>query len=105
MTISSLFNQIQILRKYSNERELPAQLIATFLYIAHNPGKRQEEIAEACQISNSAASRNISWLGKYNKLKRRSGLRWVESYKLDGDHRSNYQRLTPLGQRIVDELR
>lgn len=104
MTASELFNSIQILRKHSNERELPAQLVASFLFIASQGDCKQADVSEATGCSKSATSRNIYWLGPVNKLKRRSGLRWVAIYEDPENYKANRVKLTALGRQIIQEL-
>ena len=106
MDINKAFQAHEIIRKHANEREFPAQLQSIFLYIATKQDVGQEEIGGAVGISESSVSRNVSWLGPVNKLKRRSGLRWVEIYS---DPRPDFWRhkrirLTALGRQIIKEI-
>ena len=104
MTIYDLFMRFEILRDRANEPELPAQLVSTFLYIASRGDVRQAEISIATGISKSATSRNVSWLGPRNKLKRRDGLKWVTVYQDPTNWRANRIKLTPLGQDVADAI-
>lgn len=103
MTIQQLFRAQEIIRKHANEREFPAQVQSIFLCIASHGDMRQGDIAEITGMSPSSVSRNISWLGPRNVLKRRDGLRWIESYTDPDDHKRNRVRLTSLGRRIAHE--
>lgn len=99
-----LFNAFETLRKHANERELPAQLISIFLYIATHDDVRQGDLVEAVGLSPSSVSRCIHWLGPRNTLKRRSGLRWVDIYPDPLNHKRKRVRLTHLGKRILTEI-
>ena len=102
MKTNQLFHAFEVIRKHANEREMPAQVISIFLAIACGTS-RQGDIAAITGISPSSVSRNISWLGPRNKLKRRSGLRWIEIYPDPENFRRNRVRLTALGQQVVRE--
>ena len=104
MTIDQLFRANEVLRKHANQREFPAQVVACFLFIATKGDCKQSEVAPALGLSESSASRNISWLGPENKLKRRSGLNWVVRYEDPEDYKANRVKLTPLGRQIVQEI-
>ena len=103
MTIKELFRANEVIRKHANEREFPAQVCSIFLLIAAKGDLRQGDIAEAVGLSAGAVSRNVSWLGPRNTLKRRSGLRWIEIYPDPKNYKRNRVRLTALGRRVVQE--
>ena len=103
MNIKELFRANEVIRKHANEREFPAQVCSIFLLIAGQGDMRQGDIADATGLSNSAVSRNVSWLGPRNTLKRRSGLRWIEIYPDPKDYKRNRVRLTALGRRVIQE--
>ena len=103
MTIQQLFKATETIRKHANEREFPAQVQSIFLCIASKGDMRQGDIAEITGMSPSSVSRNVSWLGPRNKLKRRDGLKWVEIYEDPQDYKRKRVRLTALGRRIATE--
>jgi len=55
-----MYLAFEVLR--SKEREFPAQLVSTFLYICSNNGCRQEDLMKATSMSSSSVSRNVTWL-------------------------------------------
>ena len=63
----------------------------------------QVDIAPALGLSASSVSRNLSWLGPLNKLKRRSGLRWIEINQCPKNYKANRVRLTFRGRQIIKE--
>ena len=104
VTPKQLLHAHETIRKHANEREFPAQLQSIFLLIASKGGDMaQNDIAPVLGLSASSVSRNLSWLGPRNKLKRRSGLRWIEIYECPKNYKANRVKLTALGRQIIDE--
>lgn len=104
ISTKELLHAHETIRKHANEREFPAQLQSVFLLIANNGGDMaQADIAPALGLSTSAVSRNLSWLGPRNVLKRRSGLRWIEIYQCPKNYKANRVRLTALGRQVIEE--
>ena len=103
MTIKELFRANEIIRKHANEREFPAQVTSVFLAIATKGDMRQGDLSAMTGLSKSSVSRNVSWLGPRNALKRRDGLRWIEIYQDPNNHKRNRVRLTALGRQVVAE--
>ena len=101
MTISELFRATETIRKHANEREFPAQVVSVFLAVASakNQDIRQGDLQDICGLAPSSVSRNVSWLGPRNVLKRRDGLKWVEVYEDPQDYKRKRVRLTALGRR------
>ena len=69
-----MYMAFEVLR--AKEREFPAQLVSTFLYIASHNGCRQEDLMEGTSMSSSSVSRNVTWLGPRHRLGR-EGLKLV----------------------------
>ena len=104
ITAKQLLQAHETIRKHANESEFPAQLQSIFLLIASKGGDMaQVDIAPALGLSASSVSRNLSWLGPLNKLKRRSGLRWIEIYQCPKNYKANRVRLTFRGLQIIKE--
>ena len=57
---------LEVLR--TKEREFPAQLASTFLFVCSHNGCRQEDSIEATSMSSSSVSRNVQWLGPRHRL-------------------------------------
>ena len=103
-TAKQLLHAHETIRKHANEREFPAQLQSVFLLIASNGGDMaQADIPVALGLSPSSVSRNLSWLGPRNVLKRRASLRWIEIYQCPKNYKAKRVRLTVLGRQIIDE--
>ena len=86
------------------EREVPAQLISVFLYVATHQGCHKQALEEDLNIKTSSSSRLIDWLGKRHSLSSKPGLELVETYKDDGNWRRLCLRLTTRGEQLVDQL-
>ena len=103
-TAKQLLHAHETIRKHSNEREFPAQLQSVFLLIASNGGDMaQADIPDVLGLSPTSVSRNLSWLGPRNVLKRRAGLRWIERYQCPKNYKAKRVRLTALGRQILEE--
>ena len=85
------------------DRELPAQVVSTFLYIAsHNPCHKQA-VEEDLVHTTASASRNIDWLGLRSRYKK-AGLGLVEKYRDPENGRRFLCRLTPKGEALSRDI-
>jgi len=85
------------------DREMPAQVVSTFLYIAsHDPCHKQAIEEDLCH-STAAASRNIDWLCGRQRLSK-PGLELVEKYRDPSNGRRFLCRLTSKGQALVRDI-
>jgi len=94
------------LLRSTGEREFPAQLSSTFLWVAANEGCRQEDVAKALNIARSSVSRNLSWLGNQHRFGK-PGLHLVERRRdenIHDDPRSLRCYLTPKGNQIASMI-
>lgn len=88
---------IELLRS-TGEKEFPAQLMATFLYIAAHNGCSQQDVLKATHIAASSVSRCITWLGPRHRLEHRSGLKLVRRERDPNDWKAYRLFLTPKGE-------
>ena len=84
----------------SLDREFPAQLLTTFLYIATHNGCKQEDIITDTAMTSSSVSRNVTWLGPRHRLGK-EGLRLVYREKDPSNHKRYQIFLTRKGEQIV----
>jgi hypothetical protein len=82
------------------DREIPGQLVSTFLYIAsHNPCHKQA-LEEDLDLSVSSSSRLVDWLSHYHRLGK-PGLGLVT--------KTNFRRvivsLTPKGESLARQMK
>lgn len=109
-----LLTVMNVLREW--EREMPAQLIATFLYVAsHNDCPKSDLVKPINEgglgFTEASASRNTDCLAKIHRLrdekgKRRQGLGLITKYsdpELDG--RLKFLKLTPQGEALIAQLK
>ena len=101
-SLTGLLRGIEMFRVL--EREVPAQLISVFLYVATHQGCHKQALEEDLNIKTSSSSRLIDWLGKRHSLSSKPGLELVETYKDDGNWRRLCLRLTTRGEQLVDQL-
>ena len=84
-------------------RELPAQAVTVFLYVAaHNPCHKQA-IEEDRDLTTASCSRMIDFLNKGYGRKGvlTQGLALIEKYTDPGNARRKMCRLTPKGERLA----
>ena len=94
----------KVIREEANEREMPAQLVLTFLFVASHNGCSQEALAAELDMSASSVSRCVSWLGDKHRLEHRSGLNWVKRVRDPHNHRAWNLILTVEGQALLLKL-
>lgn len=98
----SLLSGIELLRIL--DREVPAQVLSCFLYIAaHNPCHKQA-LEEDLDFTTASASRNIDMLCVKNRLKKPGfGLVWKD---YDPSNRRRLMcGLTPKGEALIRQLK
>ena len=96
---SSLLKVIERFREIDGEMQ--AQAIAVLLKVAKNPlPLKMSEIAEELGLSQSTISRNVAYLGDWNRRKE-AGHKLVEAYEDPAERRRKLVRLTAKGKRFV----
>lgn len=109
-----LLKVINVLREW--EREMPAQLIATFLYVASHNDCPKSDLAKPIEegglgFTEASASRNTDCLAKIHRLrdedgKRRQGLGLIKKYSdPDRDGRLKFLKLTPQGEALNAQIK
>jgi DNA-binding MarR family transcriptional regulator len=78
--IERIYRGFEILRSSAGERELPAQLLSTFLWAASHDGCYQSELEAATSMSSSSVSRNLAWLSTKHRLGK-PGFDWLRKEK------------------------
>ena len=117
--MAKLLEVIEIFRLY--DREVPAQVISTFLYIAsHNPCHAQalgqdltyeNDKGDPIPMHASAVSRNTDWLSATHRLtnpvtqKKKPGLNLITKEVDPFNRRRQLLRLTPKGEKLARKLR
>lgn len=110
--MARLMDVIEVFR--AMDREVPAQVISTFLYVAaHNPCHAQSlqldlitenAKGEPVPMTPSAVSRNTDWLSEQHRLGK-PGLNLIHKEVDPSNRRRQILRLTPKGVKLVKALR
>lgn len=99
LTLLKAFERLRVL-----DREMPGQVVSTFLYIAsHDPCHKQAIEEDLCHTTASC-SRNIDWLCTRSRYESKSGLRLVEKYRDPSNGRRFMCRLTSKGQALARDI-
>ena len=99
---SSLLKIIERFREIDGEMQ--AQAMAVLLKVAKSPlPLKMADIAEELGLSQSTISRNVAYLGDWNR-RREAGHKLVEAYEDPAERRRKLVRLTAKGRRFVKSL-
>jgi DNA-binding MarR family transcriptional regulator len=86
------------------DAEIQAQSMAVLLKVAKHPVPiKMAEIAEELGLSQSTVSRNVAYLGDWNRHKTK-GHQMVEAFEDPMERRRKLVRLTAKGKRFIAEL-
>ena len=86
------------------DKEIPAQVIATFLYVASHDDCSKVDLEKALAFSSASGSRNTDWLGAYHRLNK-PGLGLIIKYRDPTNRRKQVLQLSPKGRKLVQELK
>lgn len=100
-TIERLLKAINLLRLL--DREMPAQVIASFLYVASHDNCHKQAMEEELSMTVASGSRNTDWLSKYHRLNK-PGLNLITKEADPTDRRRQILKLTPKGHELVNQL-
>ena len=95
---------------------MPAQLVATFLYVASHNNCPKSNLVKPIEegglgFTEASASRNTDWLANKHRLrdedgKRRQGLGLIEKFAdHEQDGRLKFLKLTPEGEDLNHQLK
>jgi DNA-binding MarR family transcriptional regulator len=85
------------------DREMPAQVLATFFYIASHNNCHKQAMEEELEMSNSSGSRNTDWLSDLHRL-RKPGLGLITKEIDPTNRRRQILTLTPKGEAIAKQI-
>ena len=86
------------------DKEIPAQVIATFLYVASHDDCLKGDLEKALAFSTASGSRNTDWLSAYHRLNK-PGLGLIIKYRDPNNRRRQVLQLSAKGRILVQELR
>lgn len=99
--IERLLKAMNLLRVL--DREMPAQVIASFLYVASHDNCHKQAMEEELSMTVASGSRNTDWLSKYHRLNK-PGLDLITKEADPSDRRRQILKLTPKGHELVKQL-
>lgn len=85
------------------EQEMPAQVIATFLYVAAHKGCHKTALEEDLGLTPASGSRNTDRLWKYHRLGK-PGLDLITKEADPTNRRRTILKLTPKGELLVKQI-
>lgn len=80
--------------------EMPVQMAATLVTVAHYPGLSVTELANLSGNTLASCSRHLETLGPYNEVKK-VGLGLIEKGYSPSDRRKQIHNLSPAGASLV----
>ena len=86
------------------DKEIPAQVIATFLYVASHDDCTKVDLEKALTFSTASGSRNTDWLSEFHRLNK-AGLGLIIKYRDQTNRRRQLLRLSPKGRILVKHLK
>jgi len=89
---------IDLLRLF--DREIPAQVLTCFFYIASHEGCTTVEMPEAVGLAQSSVSRCTDWLSDFHRLGK-PGMGLIVKTMDPGDRRLRRLHLSPKGKALV----
>jgi DNA-binding MarR family transcriptional regulator len=93
---------IDVLRLF--DRQVPAQVISTFFYVASHDGCTGNDVSKALNMTSSSVSRCTDWLSDYHRLGK-PGMGLIVKKKDNLDQRSRTLHLTPKGEMVINQIR
>ena len=86
------------------DKEIPAQVIATFLYVASHNDCYKGDLEKALAFSTASGSRNTDWLSEFHRLNK-AGLGLLIKYRDPSNRRKQIVKLSPKGRILVQQLK
>jgi DNA-binding MarR family transcriptional regulator len=84
------------------QREIPGQLVRTFLYIASHDGCHKQALEQELGLTTASSSRNTDWLSDGRMGIKHPGLGLITK---EQDGRRQRLRLTPRGKDLARQMK
>ena len=84
------------------QREIPGQLVSTFLYIASHDGCHKQALEQELDMTTASSSRNTDWLSDGRMGIKHKGLGLITK---EQDGRRQRLRLTPKGKQLAKQMK
>lgn len=101
-SIKGLAEVIDLLRLM--DREVPAQVVATFLYVAMHDNCHKQALEEDLGLTTASSSRNTDWLTAQHRLNK-PGLDLITKEADPTNRRRTTLRLTPKGKALIKRIK
>jgi DNA-binding MarR family transcriptional regulator len=98
-----LFDSLELLRLL--DKEMPAQLVSTFLFIAAHGPVETQILSKATGMANSSVSRNTDWLSANHRLPNKAGLGLIIKEEHPTNWRTRICRLSPKGESLIRQIK
>ena len=86
------------------DRQFPAQVLSSLLYIASHDNCHKQALEEDLNITTASSSRNTDWLSAYHRL-RKPGMGLIIKEQDPGNGRRQQLRLSPKGHRLIQQIK
>ena len=96
-----LLEVIELFMKF--DREMPAQMMSTYLYVATHNRCHKQALEEDLSFSSASGSRNTDYLSPTHRLKKK-GFSLLEKKYDQFNRRRLTLELTPDGKKLAEEL-
>ena len=98
-----LYESFELLRLL--DTEMPAQLVATFFFIAAHGPVDTVTIAKRLNMKASSVSRNTDWLSADHRLPNKAGLGLIIKEEHPTNWRTRLCRLSPKGESLIKQIK
>tara|TARA_Y100001963_G_scaffold12140_1_gene15316 strand:- start:46 stop:402 length:357 start_codon:yes stop_codon:yes gene_type:complete len=102
LKIEKLLKVINLLRLY--DREIPAQVIATLLYVGSHNECHKQALEEELNFTTASSSRNTDWLSKQHRLNK-PGLNLITKEVDQTNKRRQLLTLTKKGEDLMKQIK
>ena len=86
------------------DREVPAQVVAAFFYVASHNDCHKTAMEEDLNFSAASGSRNSDWLSEFHRL-RKPGMGLITKTQDPANRRRQQLRLTPKGEQLIHQIK
>lgn len=105
ITNDDMIPLLEVMQKFRvMDAEMPAQLLATFLYIASHDGCHTGALQEDLELTAASSSRNTDWLSNRHRTNPARGLNLITKEVDPSNRRRHVLKLTAQGRLLVKEL-
>ena len=105
LQITKLLTVIEVFR--GHDKEIPAQTLAVFLYIASHDDVSKKQLGDldvGLAMSSASVSRNCDWLSGRHRLNK-DGLGLITKYRDPTDQRKQIYKLNEEGKALVRAIK